>query len=301
VDPPAGRPSELYTVTDIDGTIWASGNSVPHGLVLRWTGREWKPLPYPPRPPDHNQFLRAIDGTGPDDIWAAGYVSDGSGPDPVAQHWDGKRWTTHRIPVPEGASGIVYGLAAVARDDVWAVGLVPGPQYPPILAHWDGRRWKELAPPIGPSPARLILRSVDALASDDIWAVGTADSLPAAFHWDGHHWRWMRIDQGEGGGDWDIDMLYGVTAIAPDDVWAVGGYGESIPGDTARIVHWDGTTWKTVKTVQVGGRTVLNSISAAAPDDIWAVGSFERPGEDNDHHLYLHWDGDRWKRVRAKG
>ena len=59
---------------------------------------------------------------------------------PLAEHWDGSAWT--RIPTaPDADLGELYGVAAVASDDVWAVGYTPYSiaSRRPLIQHWDGR------------------------------------------------------------------------------------------------------------------------------------------------------------------
>jgi hypothetical protein len=60
------------------------------------------------------------------------------------------------------------------------------------------------------------------------------------------------------------------------------------------IEHWDGLTWRTVPSPNVGAvDNYLWGIDARAADDVWAV------GEEWAHHLPLveHWNGARWRVV----
>jgi hypothetical protein len=66
-------------------------------------------------------------------------------------------------------------------------------------------------------------------------------------------------------------ILFGASADATDDAWAVGFHGSDNIGTSA--MHWDGTTWKSVATPNVGeGTNKLNAVLALAPNDVWAVG-----------------------------
>src|SRR5205823_1743099 len=79
------------------------------------------------------------------------------------------------------------GVAAVASNDVWAVGAWqsrPGFPWSAMIEHWDGASWTRT--PIPDLPGGTVLASVSRAAPDDVWAVGTMDpDYPLTMHWDG--------------------------------------------------------------------------------------------------------------------
>jgi hypothetical protein len=158
----------------------------------------------------------------------------------------------------------------------------PGPCHP----YW--------ASVTAPDPAALnLLYSVSQTSPSDAWAVGeqsngsTHDTLIE--HWDGHAWSVVPSPNGPS----SVNVLFGVWAIGPDDVWAVGQYAETFP----LIEHWDGTEWSVSQPPPIQGWTFLNQVWAAATDDAWIVGmvSNDTPWRS----LVLHWDGEKWKRVKS--
>lgn len=104
-----------------------------------------------------NVSLRAVWGSGPNDIWAVGeigtirHVSSAS-----ADEWQIVQSPTHQ------RLNAIWGAAA---DDVWAVGDRG------TILHYDGHGWnKTLAAfPVGSKPD---LRGVWGSAHDDVWIVG---------------------------------------------------------------------------------------------------------------------------------
>jgi hypothetical protein len=104
----------------------------------------------------------------------------------MAQHWDGTSFSTVATPTPGAGADVLSGVAAVAPDDLWAVGQSASNSVhsstPTLTLHWDGRAWATV-----PSPNRAFpgfdhfyshLDSVDDAAPDAVWAVGET----GAFH-----------------------------------------------------------------------------------------------------------------------
>ncbi len=180
---------------------------------------------------------------------------------------------------PDPGASTLSGVAAIASDDVWAVGGAD-------IFHWDGIAWSIVPHPLPPGS---YLYNIEAVGPDDIWVVGTQPgtqlllSRTLTEHWDGT--QWSVVDSPSVGSR--VNDLRDVMAIASDNVWAVGlGGASSILW--SQIIHWDGNSWSNYSTH--GG--ALNSISSTGPADIWAVGA-DYASFDN----ILHWDGASWSGV----
>jgi hypothetical protein len=90
--------------------------------------------------------------------------------------------------------------------------------------------------------------------------------------------------------DASANQLNAVTVISPCDTWAVGSDGEG-----NMIEHWNGGSWKVVRSPQPAAGSFLDSVAAVSASNIWAVGgSFSGTGE---RDLILHWNGHQWTRV----
>jgi photosystem II stability/assembly factor-like uncharacterized protein len=60
-------------------------------------------------------FLSAVDGSGPDDVWAVGYHTKAFGKAPSCWRFDGARWEPVEVP----HRGALVDVSVRARDDVW--------------------------------------------------------------------------------------------------------------------------------------------------------------------------------------
>lgn len=218
--------NELSGVDVVPGTVWAVGSySKPNanfgtlGLAMRRTaaGTGWQVQPTPVfTPEDH---LEAIDATGPNDAWAVGWGSTspfGGVAVAITLRWNGTRWIS--VPIPQPSQVMLFGVAALAADDVWVVGHTypGGPHWIPVILHWNGTTWSRASIPAFPGGGQL--RDIVALSPTNVYAVGldgegfNAKSL--VLHWDGRTWN-KELTPGPG-------KLYGAAAITPSTIWATG-------------------------------------------------------------------------------
>jgi hypothetical protein len=124
--------------------------------------------------------LRDVAVTATDDAWAVGsFEEEGlvrvepTTYRPLALHWDGSRWSV--VPLPDVGQGELDGVAAVDRDDAWAVGQTMTRSggdvaVRPLLLHWDGGNWTRVA---APTDGDASLYAVTAIPGGGLWAVGT--------------------------------------------------------------------------------------------------------------------------------
>ncbi len=171
----------------------------------------------------------------------------------------------HVVPSPD--IGILNGVAVVAANDVWAVG-VGG------ILNWNGQSWSQVS-----SPPTATLRAVAAVSANDVWAGG--DDL---LHWNGQVWSIVPKPPG-------FFTAYGLTALATNDVWAVGtGDGGPASFPSSWAIHWDGTQWNVVyNPMAPPNGSAFAAVSASAPDDVWAVGYYST-GAHVDPTVW-HWTG----------
>jgi hypothetical protein len=79
--------------------------------------------------------------------------------------------------------------------------------------------------------------------------------------------------------------------------WAVGHYLGQAGVESTLIQRWDGSSWATVSSPNVGtNRNYLNGVAAAGPDDAWAVG-FYWDASNIQHIMILRWNGTQWSAV----
>jgi hypothetical protein len=154
----------------------------PAPATLHFDGTQWKEIPAA----KCVCVFTAVAAIASDDVWAVGNtLSDSFDSEPMAQHWDGTRWTLTKVPSPEGSFpnyDELEGVAAVSSKSVWAVGTFLGGQgnanqFQGEIAHWDGKQWTQVTVPACPGQNACGLFSVTALSTGEVWAGGTATSF----------------------------------------------------------------------------------------------------------------------------
>ncbi|MBC5800478.1 MAG: hypothetical protein GIW94_10985 [Candidatus Eremiobacteraeota bacterium] len=240
-------------------------------------------------------FSHSVSGVLPQDVWAVGsYCCPGRSNTTISliEHWNGAAWSIIPRPSNEPTYTELRGVAAISRNDVWAVGHGGvGNAYQGLTEHWDGTRWSVIPSPSGGSS----LDAVAALSTNNVWAVGGLGG-GVTEHWDGKRWSIIpgpvHIQ--------NADTLTSVSAVSANDIWAVGFYDN--PNNNAYAQHWDGTRWSFVPVVN-GSQFLISdfrSVTAVSSNDVWAVGS-KTPFNANSPQLTLveHWNGARWSVVSS--
>ena len=180
--PGAGQ-TALYSVA-ISGktTAWAagcvcSGSSGESGVVLHWTGTQWKVAGR------LGDALPAAVAVGPGgQAWLAGSNPAGAnGQEGFSAHWNGKTWRF--VAVPRATGSPLNGVAYFPGGTVWAVGARSGKDVP-FIVRWTGKAWTQV-----PAPAGRQLEAVAGDAANDGWAVGGDGSVTTILHWNGKVWR----------------------------------------------------------------------------------------------------------------
>jgi hypothetical protein len=257
---------------------------------------------------DHSQqygeidSLNSVAALSAGDEWAVGswtQYPDAYTFHTLVEHWDGSSAGWVLVPSPNALAinSYLYGVAALASDDVWAVGGTDqsGPPYQSLVEHWDGTSWSIVSPASFPG----VLYAVVALGPGNVWAVGT-EGYPGRGlieHWNGTAWTATYLRFGA--------VLRGVAAVGPRAIWAVGQrYGRTNPfGDTTLTMRFNGNVWTQVPSPNpLSGSDTdqnwLTSVSAVAANDVWAVGRYgNHDGGPLDQTLVEHWNGSRWSVV----
>ncbi len=190
------------------------------------------------------------------------------------------KWNVVASPNVGSGQNYLYGVTAIAPNDVWAVGTTSTAT---LTEHWNGTQWSVVnSPSIGTYYPTLF--SVAAVATNNVWAVGFSGTYPTYTalieHWNGQ--KWQLVTSASSGA-----QLTGIAAISANDIWAVGTIGTYQP----MIEHWNGTQWSVVS--HPNQSTSMYAVAAIATNDVWAVGGtlYSKRRE----ALIEHWDGTSWK------
>lgn len=242
----------------------------------------WSVVPAP-NVPGYGAALRAVAGSSDNDLWAVGWFLENNSRHNLTLHWNGLSWA--RVPVPDvvntGDNSVngLYGVAAIAPNDVWAVGYAVSlsTPYQTVTLHWDGKAWQVVPSPNLTRPGSYnALNAVVAISSNDVWAVGGApvdlgvDGRALLMHWNGS--AWQLFPEPPEVINWFTTSRFGVAARASNDVWAVGQFS---------AWYWDGSTWSVPG--GFGGQNLLG-ISAGG-GALWSAGT--NPGTNTSEGGYI--------------
>ncbi len=301
----------LAAVSALSSTnAWAVGSSYNDGgpvqsLIEQWDGSAWHVVSSP-----GNDGLRGVAAVSASDVWAVGSLSSHQPrPTTLIVHWNGSQWSIVTSPNPGASSDTLSAVAAVAANDVWAVGesVTGNNATQPLVVRWDGANWHVVSSPV---PAGATASSFNAITripgTNQLWAVGSARIgtppsgmlgyfQPLIERWDGSTWQVATppsLPSGSLAGSFN-----GVVALSANDAWAVGDYTTSAHKLRALIAHWDGSAWKmvagpdTVGTLSVAS---LGSVAAANAHDVRVVGHTYTA--DSQHvPLIAQWNGTVWQ------
>lgn len=247
-----------------------------------------------PSPGTWFDTLNAIAGVASSDLWAVGSSQgpDGGSPElTLTEHWNGTTWSLVSSPNGSGHNDSLNAVAAVASNDVWAVGA---DDTQALTEHWNGSAWSVVPSPTLSSGTSPLLVGVAAISSNDVWAVGSYRQsgvgllTPLAAHWDGTGWSVVPTPSlGLQGGSFNA-----IATVAANDVWAVGW---EEPSKTL-TEHWDGKSWSIVSSPNPSStEDILSGVVAISSQDVWAVGHSNT--EPYQQSLTEHWDGTSWSTV----
>jgi hypothetical protein len=193
------------------------------------------------------------------------------------------------VPSPQVSNGELFGAAAIAASDIWAVGLQSPASFTqaPLAEHFNGTSWSVLSTPSPTSGS--FFKSVAAAASNDVWAVGVGGTNNATLieHWNGANWSEVSSPTMPTG-----SALASVTAPASNNAWAVGANSTS---NNALVEHWDGKSWSVVPSPAFTGESIASNVSADSTTDVWVGGQGNTAvGAPFNGGAALHWNGQIW-------
>jgi hypothetical protein len=260
-----------------------------------------------PNPGAFGDTLQAVAAPSACSAWAVGtYVNHGAERS-LIEHWNGKSWKLQSSPTPHNSDTdySLYGVAALADGDAWAVGQYGNAHigFRTLIERWDGKSWNfQPSPNLGGKRGYDdTLFSVAAASSTNAWAVGSyldrrGHVVTLIEHWNGKSWR-AQPSPSRGVGD----ELQSVAALSSHDAWAVGYYLTN-GGQRTLIEQWNGKAWKVQPSPDpVSGNDELYGVTAASSSAVWAVGFYSTGGPRRKRALIERWSGKSWKVEPSPG
>lgn len=126
---PGTTGNRLYGVSAAANEVWAVGewcsDAACHGrtLALLWNGSSWAQQTTPNFTVEINRLL-GVDALTNNDAWAVGaYFGFSASWESLILHWNGVEWSRPSHPALGSGVDMLYGVAASAANDAWAVGF----------------------------------------------------------------------------------------------------------------------------------------------------------------------------------
>jgi hypothetical protein len=245
---PAANYSAYTAVAAADaGDAWAFGSTNIAGVPApgtsvaeRWDGTQWSRSSLPS---GLHSEINAASVVSASSLRA---VTQGGGD---ILHWNSSQWSVaDQVP----GSGLLFtGITAVSDRDVWAFGCsVAGPGTG--TWHFDGHTWTQV------TGSAIGLVSASAVSASNIWAIGTTATGPCGdllTHYSGTSWQPVTATALNG-------LLFSsILALSRTNVWATAGNGDD---GQAQLVHFNGSTWTSIKAPIQGSHWTTSPRTAAA-------------------------------------
>lgn len=279
-------------------TMIGSGQNGAEILAVRRNGRSWSsrtvPDPLGPVP----SVLNGVSCASATACVAVGYLTATANgpPTPLAEAWNGNRWTPEIPPSPAGAAGgQLNAVSCASASKCTAVGsfsTTAGGSPIELIEVWSAGSWQVQA---APQPSDSALAGVSCGSLTACVAVGSSANHTLAEVWNGSSWTIESPPDPSGAGS---SQLNSVSCSSATVCTAVGYVGELNGGfDSTLAEAWNGSSWTTQNTPnasQTQGNGVnivndqLNGVSCVSPTACTAVGT------NSDRTLAERWDGSSW-------
>ena len=264
--------------------VWVF-SSYPGGRYLHLNGKRWGlgGLPGGGTPAGTAVEVTAVSDLSKNNAWAFGakvnLASSTPTAVPYAAHFNGRKWTSQRMP----GKGAVTAVSVVSSASVWAVVGQPNTALSPVavqgtitplVLHWTPTGgWHQAA--VQPAlPAGANLASIQTAPGGTIWIGGLVKNgrgtTAFAAHWAAPGSAWTLADLGSpSAATWEL------TDIAPaggGGLWAVAVAG-NVKGQPARLWHLTGETWSQVAPAFGKSQWILVQLAAVpGTTSVWGAG-----------------------------
>ncbi len=270
-------------------------------LVEVWNGTKWAVTSTPNPTGTADVQLTGVSCAAANACTAVGYYYSNSSVQqvPLAEMWNGARWSIKPPAHPTGASSAVLtAVSCTASNVCTAVGYdsKSSLQEFPLAEMWNGTTWSVKSPanPTGASIA--LLNAVSCTASNACTAVGfdfdsTFTQVVLVEVWNGT--KWVHNSAANSAGS--VPQTNAVSCTASNACAAVGNaYVFQGFHQEPLVEAWNGTAWTVQSTPRLIGATTtgLNGVSCTTASACVAVGSSTSSA--SEVALVQAWNGQAW-------
>jgi hypothetical protein len=282
----------IVTLTTPVAASSASASTVPP--VCQIVDRCWTTTPTPT--PAYAAGLGGVSCPTPDYCVAVGDFAPHVTADPLAETWDGTRWSRPPLPVAHGyladVSCATSSSCLAVGSKKWRDGYLSA-----LVLSWNGASWRQLRIPRLVAPGALPeignyvqLQSVACPLRNYCLAVGNNGRGAVAIEWDGKYFSLARSPNPNFG--YAYPSFDSVDCLSATYCVAVGRFASGSEALANRIVadRWDGQRWHVQKSPDIEGVPAMNAVSCASPAFCVAVTG---NGASIDANA-LTWNGRQW-------
>lgn len=223
---------------------------------------------------------------------------------PIAETWNGARWTRAALPQPTGsAGGSLEGIACLRVTDCAAAGWYFRPDFSqaPLAGFWNGARWTTATAtvPAGSTGARLDAIACpgakDCIATGSFYLASGNYGTLAEF-WSGKRWTAVKPPMPAhslGGG------LDGIACTSATDCVAAGWYNLELGSSALPLIEsWNGKKWTMTQAPAPTktSPTILGGVSCPSAGFCMVAGGYTR-ADGASAALVESWNGRKWSDV----
>jgi hypothetical protein len=232
-------------------------------------------------------------------------TSRSGGTRPLAERWDGSKWSVQRTPAPSGAARYLAAVSCGSITVCVAVGYAgdrPGTAGVALAERWNGHRWAIERTARHAGARASFLSGVSCAGPRACTAVGFSNDAdgtqaPLAERWDGRRWSLQPMTRMPGQLD---TQLAGVACAGARSCTAVGFFTNATGIDVMLAEHWNGTRWdQQSPRYPSGARYVqFSGVSCSSSRSCTAVGVLN-DAQGADAMLAERSNGGRWTIERT--
>jgi hypothetical protein len=292
------------------GGFSSAGLFPDQALAEAWNGTKWTVKSVPVPQGTQSAGLAGVSCSAGGCLAVGSYLDGSFDRHPLAEVWNGTKWTRREVPDPAGSSNSsLTGVSCTAEDACMALGTFVDDSFSrhTFTQEWNGQTWTAHAVP-DPQGAVAVLSSLSCTAADACTAVGKAagpaTTTPLVETWDGQGWTAAALPVPQGS---HTASFVGVSCSGATACVGVGWTVEDAVQLTLAET-WNGSTWSRRSSPNLNGflGTYLAGVSCVSSSRCVAVGTAAE-GAFVAEHAYLvdpapfaeTWNGTSWKIVRA--
>ena len=250
------------------------------------------------RVPGTGQALRGVWAQNSANVWIVG--NDG-----LIFYYNGSSWVEQKSNTTEN----LWEIKGISNNHIWAVGENG------TILYYNGSSWAKQT-----SPTTVRLRSIWAADQNNVWIGGGGNGQPGKIlHFDGNSWQevlsvaspteFMSISGANtshifaaglldyyfwNGSTWQSGTTLGNASPSfPISVWCIDSSNVLFGSTSARIHHFNGSSWSTNNTFNGGGSKGIVAMGGASATDFWALGY---QGSNNTAHIE-YYNGSSWSNT----